>query len=100
MDTEIFEDIINQAYSEDATCRTDMYEACEAAYRLGQKAHSSISSSTGLESLFDFLTEIQNLKVHDCHNNGTIFNTDKWIKAGDLREIVEKLSDHLKRKAD
>ena len=37
MDWEIFDDIVKEKYSEDATGRTDMYEACEAAYLMANK---------------------------------------------------------------
>ena len=36
MEWDKFDDIVKEKYSEDATGRTDMYEACEAAYLLAK----------------------------------------------------------------
>ena len=51
MDTEIFEDIINQAYSEDQMGRGDLFPLCEKAYLMGQKEPvAEVPCSVGLSA--------------------------------------------------
>lgn len=38
------------------------------------------------------------IKIHDCKNNTTIFNTDKWIKLEDVSKIIYALKAKMNEK--
>ena len=33
--------------------------------------------------------EVKEIKIHDCHNNTTIFNLLRWVSYGDYKRVVE-----------
>ena len=35
------------------------------------------------------------MKIYDCHNNNTIFNTDKWVKLDEVEGIIGFLKDKI-----
>jgi predicted DNA-binding protein (UPF0278 family) len=36
------------------------------------------------------------MKIHDCKNDNTIFNTEKWVKYEDHVELTNKLNEEIR----
>jgi hypothetical protein len=79
MDWEIFEDIINQHYSEDNVSKTDMYEACEKAYLIAKTAPvDEVLCSVRLCKLVNLQEQYIDLLTKELDETSSIADIHGW----------------------